>query len=202
MTATASGEKRYLEVPCRRKIGTKTMQIESVETIVGKPTSPAPWTMASSRSFPRLRWRSTFSITTVALSTRMPTARANPPSVITLKDSPMTYMTMTAVRTESGMEARMIRVSRPLPRKSRIIRPVRTAAIRPPICTLRSAALTNTAWLNMGLIVIPSGSSNRTSGRAARIPSITRSVDSPPVLRMIIRLPGAPSTATELVCTW
>jgi hypothetical protein len=36
---------------------------------------------------------------------------------------------------------------------------------------------------------------------AARTPSMTASVDTPPVLRIVISAPGVPLTDTELVCT-
>ena len=38
-TASASGTKRYFAVPERKKIGTKTMQIQRVETKAGTATS-------------------------------------------------------------------------------------------------------------------------------------------------------------------
>ncbi len=44
----------------------------------------------------------------------------------------------------SGMVARMISVKRQLPRNSRIIIAVSPAAIKPPIITLSSEALTKT----------------------------------------------------------
>ena len=66
-----------------------------------------------------------FSMTTVALSTRMPTASANPPSVMVFSVWPAQYMTRMAAMIESGIDARMISVSRQLPRNSRIIRAVR-----------------------------------------------------------------------------
>jgi Xaa-Pro aminopeptidase len=47
-----------------------------------------------------------------------------------------------AVMIDSGMDARMMRVSRQLPRKSRIISAVSPAAMAPPITTLLSGALT------------------------------------------------------------
>src|ERR1700747_2703209 len=46
-TDTDKGENRYLAVPWSRKIGTKTIQMHSVESMVGAPTSPAPLTIAS-----------------------------------------------------------------------------------------------------------------------------------------------------------
>src|ERR1700721_373931 len=47
-----SGEKRYFAVPCNRKIGTNTMQMHSVDSIVGTPTSPPPSMIAVSRRSP------------------------------------------------------------------------------------------------------------------------------------------------------
>ena len=72
-----------------------------------------------------------FSITTVPLSTRMPTASAKPPSVMVFSVSPAAPMNSTAVMTDSGIEARMMSVRRQLPRNSRIMSAVRPAAIRP-----------------------------------------------------------------------
>ncbi len=46
ITDTDSGENRYFAVPSSRNTGTKTIQMHSVESIVGTPTSPAPRTMA------------------------------------------------------------------------------------------------------------------------------------------------------------
>src|SRR5580704_11240585 len=51
-TDSDKGEKRYFAVPCNRKIGTKTMQMQRVDNIVGTPTSPAPATMATSKASP------------------------------------------------------------------------------------------------------------------------------------------------------
>ena len=70
-----------------------------------------------------------FSISTVASSTRIPTASANPPSVMMLMVSPSALITMIEVRIESGIETAMMTVLRQLPRKIRIISPVRQAAI-------------------------------------------------------------------------
>ena len=70
-----------------------------------------------------------FSMVTVASSTRMPTASARPPRVMMLMVSPRKLSTMTEVRIDSGIETAMISVLRQLPRKSRIIRAVRQAAM-------------------------------------------------------------------------
>ena len=165
------------------------------------PTSPAPETIADTSGSFWPTCRSMFSITTVPLSTRMPTARAKPPSVIVLSVWPPRYITSMAVMIAIGIVARMISVRRQLPRNRRIISAVRPAARRPPVTTLFSAALTKTDWSKIGLIVTPWGSSRLISGRLFRMPSMTVRVETPPVLRMDISAPGVPSTATELVCT-
>ncbi len=83
-TAMASGVNRYLAAPVSSSTGTKTMQMESVETNAGAAICCAPSSTARTSGFfmAMLRW--VFSISTVASSTRMPTASASPPSVITL----------------------------------------------------------------------------------------------------------------------
>jgi hypothetical protein len=85
MTESESGEKRYLAVPVRRNTGKNTTLIDSVARNVGRPTSPAPSTMARYNGLSRPTCRSMFSITTVELSTRIPTAKAKPPSVMVLR---------------------------------------------------------------------------------------------------------------------
>ena len=75
------------------------------------------------------RLRSIFSISTVASSTRMPTARARPPRVIRFMVSPSALRQHTETRMDSGMEMAMIRVLRQLPRNSRIMAAVRQAAV-------------------------------------------------------------------------
>ena len=70
-----------------------------------------------------------FSTSTVASSTRMPTASASPPSVMTLIVSPIALSMMMEVRIARGIEVAMIRVLRQLPRKVRIMNAVRHAAI-------------------------------------------------------------------------
>jgi hypothetical protein len=72
-----------------------------------------------------------FSISTVASSTRMPTASANPPSVMMLMLWPIAPSTMIETNTERGMEIKMTMVGRQSPRKMRIIMAVRMAAIAP-----------------------------------------------------------------------
>ena len=88
-----------------------------------RPESPARI------SLPSAMLRLMFSISTVASSTRMPTASASPPRVMMLIVSPSALSAMIESRIESGIETAMITVLRQLPRKIRIISPVRHAAI-------------------------------------------------------------------------
>ena len=91
-----------------------------------------------------LRW--VFSISTVASSTRMPTARARPPSVMMLRVSPNAASRAIEPRMASGIEVAMMIVERQLPRNSRIIRLVRTAATTASKATPDTAPSTNSDW--------------------------------------------------------
>ena len=109
-----------------------------------------------------------FSISTVASSTRMPTARAMPPSVMVLSDWPSAHSTMIDVRIDSGIETATISVLRHEPRKSRIIRAVSPAAMAPSLSTPSTAARTNTDWSKSSSIFSSGGSCAWMPGRAAR----------------------------------
>jgi hypothetical protein len=60
----------------------------------------------------------------------MPTARANPPSVIMLMVCPIRLRAITEHRIARGMEVAIISVLLQLPRNNRIMKAVRHAAIR------------------------------------------------------------------------
>ena len=83
-----------------------------------------------------------FSISTVASSTRMPTASASPPSVITLSVWPIALRMASEARIERGIEVITTSVLRQLPRNNRIITPVSSAAIAPSVSTPVIAART------------------------------------------------------------
>ncbi len=119
------------------------MQMASVDTNAGVAICWAPSRIAWTSRVPRPRFRWMFSISTVASSTRMPTASARPPRVITLSVCPMALRMASEVRIESGIEVMTTSVLRQLPRKSRIMRPVRKAAIAPSVNTPAMAARTN-----------------------------------------------------------
>ena len=84
-----------------------------------------------------------FSISTVASSTRMPTASASPPSVMTLIVWPSARSASSAATTLSGIDAATISVLRQLPKNRRIIAAVSPAAMRPSMSSPLTARVTN-----------------------------------------------------------
>ena len=119
------------------------MHTHSVETNAGNAISSAPSRIACSSGFPVAICRWTFSISTVASSTRIPTASDNPPSVIRLIVSPSALSTASELSTDNGIDTAMITVLRHDPMKSRIINAVSAAAITPSFTTPSIAACTN-----------------------------------------------------------
>ena len=142
-----------------------------------------------------------FSISTVASSTRMPTASARPPSVMMLIVSPRALRTMIDVRIESGIETAMISVLRQLPRKSRIISPVRPAAMTPSRTTPLIDAFTNNDWSESGCdLQLQAAGPRRSPGAAAFTLEMMSSVEALPDFRITISAERWPFTRTMLVC--
>ena len=141
-TAIASGTKSDFAAPVMKTTGTKTMQMQIVETNAGVAISAAPSRMARMMGLccAMLRW--TFSISTVASSTRMPTASDIPPSVMTLSVSPSQARTMIETRIDSGIETSTMSVLRQLPRKTRSMSAVSPAAMAASFTTPSTAART------------------------------------------------------------
>ena len=113
------------------------MQIASVDTKAGVAICDALSKTTSSKFFSgsASRFRLMFSTSTVASSTRMPTASASPPSVMILIVSPSALSAMMEVRIARGIEVAMMIVLRQLPRKVRIMKAVRHAAISVSLTT-------------------------------------------------------------------
>src|ERR1700722_15872700 len=145
-TASASGTKRNLATPERKKIGTKTMQMQRVETKAGTAIWAAPFRMHSSIVPPSAMLRWIFSISTVASSTRIPTAKAIPPKVMILIVSPRALSTTIEQRIERGIDTQIIKVLRQLLRKNRIIKAVKHAAMMASRSTPWIEALTKIDW--------------------------------------------------------
>ena len=149
-----------------------------------------------------------FSIITVASSTRMPTASARPPSVMTLMSCPMADSAMTDDRMDSGIDAATISVERQLPTKTSTAMPASRAAITISCTTSSIEARTKFDASFSGVIVMPGGSVPSSSGSFARTPATTASVDASPVLRICSRIACWPFTMTMFCwggppwCTW
>src|SRR3984893_5587144 len=143
-TASARDTKRYRATPDSRNIGANTLQIERVDTNTDVAICDALSRTTSSMSFSGSASgiRLMFSTSTVASSTRMPTARASPPRVMMLIVSPIALNTMMELRIASGMEVAIIIVLRQLTRKVRIMKAGSHAAIRvshtTPLIALRT----------------------------------------------------------------
>ena len=165
-TASASGTNRNLAMPASRNIGTNTMQMDRVDTSAGSAICCAPSRIESSTSAPSSRCELMFSMVTVASSTRIPTASASPPSVMMLIVSPSAARQAIEARMDSGMEMKMMRVLRQLPRNSRIIRPVRQAAMVASRTTPEMEAFTKTDWSPIGSI-FSAGPARRAESAAA-----------------------------------
>ncbi len=110
-------------------MGTNTMQMLSVATKAGTAICCAPVRIVSRSGMPSGSRRLMFSISTVASSTRMPTASASPPSVMMLSVWPSKLSTTSEVNIERGIETATTRVLRQLPRNIRINAAVNNAAI-------------------------------------------------------------------------
>ena len=115
ITDTDSGEKRYFAVPCSRNTGTKTMQMQSVARKVGVPTSPAPSMIARSAVRPS-------DVTLDVLDDHRAVVdqdahcEREAPERHGIEGLAAAVIASTAVITDSGIEARMMSVSRHLPR--------------------------------------------------------------------------------------
>ena len=125
---SAIGTSSSLTMPVVKTIGRKTQIVVSVDETIAPVTCFAPWTEACGAAIPRPRSRKMFSMTTIELSTSMPTPSARPDSVIMLSDSLQKYMSTIVTMTDSGMPSATRNVGRISRRKIARIRIAR----RPP----------------------------------------------------------------------
>ena len=138
-TAMAQRREQIARRALQEDTETKTQQMASVETSVGTAMPAAPSSTAWSNAMPSSSRRCVFSMVTVELSTRMPTASARPPRVMVLMVWPSAESTAIEVRIESGIDTMTTRVERHEPRNIRIISAVSAAAIAPSCSTLSMA---------------------------------------------------------------
>ncbi|MNP09141.1 hypothetical protein D3C76_1012340 [compost metagenome] len=180
-------------------IGTNTTQMQRSETKAGPTICRAPSRMARLTVLPCSRCQLMFSIVTVASSTRIPTANAKPPSVMTLSVWPLMASNAIAESTAKGIEAAMINVERQLPRNNRIMALVSSAAMIPSRATLPTDSLTKTEASPSNEVLRAGGRVSLILGSIARIPSTIDSVDMSPFFKAGISTARRPSTRTMLV---
>ncbi len=202
MMASAMGMNSQPATPLRPNSGSQTMQMHVVATKVGMTIWLAASMIAGSSALPISRCASMFSIITVASSTRMPTASARPPSVMTLIVCPAQFSPMIAHRMASGMEVAMMTVGRHDPKNSSTTMPVRAAAVSISRTTSKMESLTNTDASPRMLTFTSGGSSFWMRGSSALAPATTSSVEASPLFITTISTPCCPFTSTRLVCGW
>ena len=131
-TASDSGTNRFCAAPCMKKAGMNTARMQSIASSRGTAVSRrrvVRSTRERLRRAPSCVWM--FSISTVASSTRMPTASASPPSVIRLIVCPDTHSATIAARSANGMFSTTTSALRQSRRNSSTISPVSTAPSSP-----------------------------------------------------------------------
>ncbi len=169
--------------------------------VAGGMISWAPLVMAVRMSSPNSSMcRLMFSMVTVASSTRMPTASARPPSVMTLMVWPSSESVISELSTARGIDTVMMRVERQLPRKTRIINPVSVAAMMPSRTTPVTEARTKPDWSPTIFRVTSGGRVSFTAGSRALISAMMSRVEAEPIFRIDISTPLCPSSCTTLVC--
>ena len=119
----------------------------------------------------------TFSIVTVASSTKMPIASAIPPSDMMLIVLPVTQSPNNDPRSASGMLDTTTITLRTSPRNNRIMSPVKPAPINPSVATLSTAATTVGDSSNWKLTFTSLGTASRNVCIALWTSATTVSVD-------------------------
>ena len=121
------------------------------------------------------------------------------PSVITFMVSPISLSTISEVRIERGIEIQTIKVLRQLPRKRRIMMPVRIAAMIASRTTPRMDARTKRDWSKRGFTFNSGVRPARILGRMALTLFTTERVDACPFLRTVSNAPRLPLVRTMFV---
>ena len=111
--------------------GTKTARMQNMESRRAIAVRVHASTTARARETPGSICVWMFSISTVASSTRTPTANASPPRVMTLIDWPVAQSRITALSRANGILSTTISALRQSRRKMSTIRPVSAAPNRP-----------------------------------------------------------------------
>ena len=176
--------KIYLLTPLSRNTGTKTTAVVTVAAKTGSATSVPPSPAAFSGEAPSSMKRKMFSSTITELSIKRDSTSASPPNNIVLIDPPMPLMIKRQVSTASGMATNAATVALALPRKIRIMTPVRRRPIPASSSRFPMAPLTNKDWSKTTAVRSVEGIST-SFVTAARMPS---------TMVMVLLLPACFST--------
>ena len=99
-------------MPAMKAVGRNTATSAKVVATTARPISSAASIAAWYGLLPMCKWRSMFSISTIASSTRMPTTSAIDKSVTVFSVKPNRWMPRNAGITDSGRAAALISVAR------------------------------------------------------------------------------------------
>ena len=143
-TARDSGMNKARASPSKNSAGVNTAAIHRSASKRGGAVSRLPSTTARDTRTPKPRRVWIFSISTVASSTRIPIAKANPPNVMRLSVCPHRCNPRTAASKAIGMVATTTSAPRQLRRKTSTIMPVRIAPKKASCVNESSAAVTST----------------------------------------------------------
>ena len=114
-------------MPGMKATGTNTAASVSEVAITAVPISSAASIAACIGDLPMRRWRTMFSISTIASSTRMPTTTDSASSVMMLRVKPNRYITAKVGITDSGSATAEIQVARQSRRNSQTTSSASTA---------------------------------------------------------------------------
>ncbi len=153
--------------PPMNSSGTNTAISDAVIDTIVNPISLAPSSAACRRDLPMSRWRTMFSITTIASSTTKPIEITSAISVRLSSVKPSAYITMNAPASDSGTESPAITVGATRRRNSSIVMMTRARLISSVIWTsMTDARIVAVRSLN-GVSSTPSGSQLRISGSSS-----------------------------------
>ena len=142
-TANDKGTNIPRAAPCMKNEEMKTAKMHNIASKRGTTVSSEPSRTARATGSPFCKCAWIFSIDTVASSTKMPMANANPPSVIRLIVWPVNHNATIEQPIAKGIFNTTTKALRQSRRNTRIIKPTKTAPMAPSLTTLRTARVTN-----------------------------------------------------------
>ena len=147
-TAKASGTNKARTAPCMKSAGRNTAKMHIMASRQGTAVSTVPCQTACATDDAAGMRAWMFSTTTTASSTKMPTASANPPSVMMLTVCRASHSATSDAIRASGMVITTTVTLRQSRKNSSTIRPVSKAPSNPSLATSPMALVTYGDWSN------------------------------------------------------